>query len=309
MRCVSPRRLATSSTCWNPSKIPELLWELSCKLTLSRLQILESENGLPETNKRKRPDDGEVTAGKKSQCTDGPRPLTGFPLSERQLPFVDCNVYDGRSSAYQVPLGGNKHADLNLVFWEPKPDTVSLLHVQRSYTEAIKAGHLLSTWIPRLQSADGLPADNLPANDLPNVRWDPYALTAGGLCTALLDKGKIGKLKRQLQGIIEAVPNTAEWEERTKEYGLIPAAMLEILLVAFGCVPARREQPIPANETGSKIPHILMMAQHFLGRAGTLEKENAISTQAMSIARLVGYALMRVCEVVDKLTPAQVCLI
>ena len=127
-------------------------------------------------------------------------------------------------------------------------------------------------------------------------------MAKNGLCNALLDEKKLCRLQKQLGQITEHVPNSTQWAARIEDYELTPAHLLDILLIAFGRSQAYQMQPTCDGE----LPYILVIAEYFLGRAEILEKQNTISKHAVAVARIVGYALMRVCEVVDQLTPSEV---
>lgn len=266
-----------------------------------------SENDLPRTNKRSREDDEEVRASQRSRRTCSPRSEDGLPSSRALTPFdcsvnsvppsrpftfVDCNLHDGRPPV--PPL--NKLAAVGVQCWVP--EKVTIQDVQNSYNNEIESGRLHSTLIPHLL------ADNTP-----NATWNPYNLRAAGLCTACLNTEKIDRLHKRLQGIKDVVPVAAKWKKQIENHGLTPVAMLEILRAAFGHSHANQFQPRP-DKTGYRTPAmILVMAQYFFDQAGALEKKSTVARRAVAIDRLVGYALMRVFEVVYNLTPAQVCTI
>ena len=290
-------RQATSSICWNLSR-PRDVFVGGRKLTLCRLQILSLKNRLVQTSNRKESDHREVTASQTSKrIGSGPPPSNGIPHSKRlELSFSHCDDYDVRSSKYVLPPDGYKLAALNVVFYDPEPD--SIRQVQTSYAEALESGALLSKFVPRQQSA----------KDPPNMCYDPYRLASGVLSTALLDAKNLSKLKRLRQYITEVVPNATEWEKRANQFGFTPGNMREILQIACGRLEAHPKQPAACGDPDGNMPHILAIAEQFLSRADTLREKNIISGQAEAIARLVGYSLMRVCEVVHELTPLEVCL-
>ena len=197
----------------------------------------------------------------------------GHPNSSRDGPASN------RSKPSFIPYKPKRH----------KP--ISIEDVQNSYKKAISGRKLHSSYLPRLK----------PVED-PLI--NPYALAGNVLGAALLTEEKLDRLRDQLEQITK-VPNSTQWVAQTKEYRLTPEDLHEILLVTFGRGLAHWEQPMHPSE----MPHILIIAEYLLDRAETLKKQTLISGRAEAIARIIGYALMRVCEVVDKLSPSQVCRI
>jgi hypothetical protein len=127
-----------------------------------------------------------------------------------------------------------------------------------------------------------------------------------GLSHALLDEEKLTKIRNQLIRTVARVPKATEWTAQTEECGLTRRNLHEILLVAFGWTePHQTEQPT----AGGKMPYILRIAAVLLGRADSLEAKQTTYGRVIAVTRMVGYALMRVCEVVDELTPSQVSII
>jgi hypothetical protein len=109
-------------------------------------------------------------------------------------------------------------------------------------------------------------------------------------------------MRKQLDRTISKVPKAMNWAALIKEYWLTPTNLHEILLIAFGFMELHQKQLPIAGER----PYILMVASFLLDRANIFEAQQTTSGRVMAVARIVGYALMRVCEVAERLTPAQV---
>jgi len=198
------------------------------------------------------------------------------------LPIVD-GLPPQPPSKRRKSSRADKSRDL-FVPWEP----VTIQNVQESYREAMNAGWLHSSSVPRLKPAV-------------HKTWDPYVLTKN-FNSALLEKNALCKLHKQLDKTLKTVPEVTRWATQIEECGLIPTNLSDILRTAFGFEVHQIRQPIADGE----MPWMLRMASFLLDRANTLEAEQTISRQAMAVARIVGYALMRVCEVADGLTTSQV---
>lgn len=160
----------------------------------------------------------------------------------------------------------------------------------------MEAGQLRSTSLPQLKSADHSPINC----------WDPYMLTKERLSSALLDDQRLHELKEQLGHTLGAVPDAARWTTEIERCGLTPTNLSEILQVVFGFMEVHQIREPTAS---GKTPYILMMASFLLDRADILEAQQTVSRQAMAVARIVGYALMRVCQVAEDLTYSQVSMI
>jgi hypothetical protein len=90
----------------------------------------------------------------------------------------------------------------------------------------------------------------------------------GGLGHALLDEEKLSKIRNQLLRTTARVPKATEWTAQTKECGLTPENLREILLAAFGWTePHQIQQPTVSG----KMLYILRIAAALLGRADSLK--------------------------------------
>jgi hypothetical protein len=185
---------------------------------------------------------------------------------------------------------GGRQLIYSFVHWKSEGD-ISLQDVEESYTRAKENGHLRSSSLPRLESK---------SSDL--ERWDPYTLKKKCLSSAQLDEEKLQNIEDRLKQMVALIPKATQWTAETKRRNLTSADLYDILLITLGCDKARQTQ---RWITHGEMPVILKTVATLLDRVESLEAEKTVYTRVIAVNRIVAYALMRVCEVVDELTPNQ----
>lgn len=268
------------------------------KLTDGRVQISVQ----PKTRKRKEPSFARLAENRIRT------PADLLPTRDGVLPpqYQDLSINPSKPSKHRKSSRGDKSTHSLFIPWEPQdvtelgdvtePECVTIQNVQDSYSKAMKAGQLRSASLPHLK----------PADHPPTKRWDPYLLSKEWLSSALLNEEKLGTLRKQLDSNLGAVPKVTGWSTQIEKCKLTPTNLREILLIAFGFMEVHQ---IRQPAAGGEMPYALMMASFLLARADNLEAQQTSSRQAMTVARIVGYALMRVCEVDETLTHSQVSMI
>ncbi|KUJ13174.1 uncharacterized protein LY89DRAFT_784933 [Mollisia scopiformis] len=175
------------------------------------------------------------------------------------------------------------------------PHEISIEDVQKSYSRVVENGQFQPSFVPQL-GTDPHRSD----------RWDPYILQKKFLSQAQLDEEKVETMRKHLNKIRKQVPESTVWEATMKQHNLDPQHVQDILEMVFcwdkGLEPPRQRQ---VSDNDDK-PAILKTAAGLLRSASDLEGNNKLWTRVAALQRMVGYALMRVCEVADNLTRPQV---
>jgi len=169
----------------------------------------------------------------------------------------------------------------------------ALEKVRASYADAKRDSKIQSSWMPKLESE---------SEDQHIKKWDPYVLQKRHLNGALLKKDKLDNILRRVQLALKRVPTAEEWETQTKISQLLPADICDILRSTFGRpVSKKRQTTVPAN-----IPLIFRLSVAFYQHADNLDNNKILNYRAALIARLIGFALMRVHEVASSASPSEV---
>jgi hypothetical protein len=225
---------------------------------------------------------------------------------EAQPPSKPWKLYDGRKES--DPLK-------SFITWKlesqppskfvPWNEPVSIEDVRKSYVWAKDAGQLQSSSLPQLET--GL------ADTPPTERWNPYILTKWLLRHALLDDEKLENLRNQFKWVKQRVPKATQWTAKTKKCGLTPADLHELLRTVFtsgaACTRSSNEARSRQSTANSEMPYILRIAATLIHHADRFETLPTSSQRAIAIARIVGYALMRVSEAAGEVTTAQVSIL
>jgi len=188
----------------------------------------------------------------------------------------------------------------------PWNEPISIEDVRKSYERAKDAGQLQSSSLPQLETE---------LADTPRTeRWNPYILTKWLLRHALLDDEKLENLRNQFKWIKQKVPKATQWTAETEKRGLTPTDLYELLRTAFtsgtACTRSSNNEARSRQSTAnSEMPYILRIAATLIHHANRFEALPTSSQRTTAIARIVGYALMRVSEAVGEVTTTQVSIL
>ncbi|KAH8797817.1 hypothetical protein F5884DRAFT_147134 [Xylogone sp. PMI_703] len=178
-----------------------------------------------------------------------------------------------------------------------KLDHVKALEkVQASYAEAKKASKIKSPWMPKVE---------LESNHQQIQQWDPYVLQKQHLTVAVLKSDKLDNILNNVQQTVKRVPTAKDWETQTQTSQLRPADICNILRVTFGCSAASKSQ-YQQSTLPIDTPYILRLSAAFCRHADDLDDDKIVNQRAALIARLIGFALMRVHEVASSTPPSEV---